>query len=787
MPAKDILDLSHKKFVDLLVDRRRWLVTVVVIATAALAFLIPEMQTDPSLKSGVDTSSQAYHQYRRYVEAFGSEEFILVAIKNEMGAGDPRMLKALAAITSALEARDKIDEVVSIANMYVFQKQGQRYGNYPVLRTVAGDPALPKPVELERLRKALPLTDYLISDDLKTVGVLIRMDDRWRLDPTAVKPLLKDIDRIVGESVPPDTRFTVVGAPLIRRAIVRYNIQTGVVFGILCILVATIVAVYIFKSARVTAITNVILGVCVVWILGLMALLEIPLNSTTALAFGFVPITTIEIVIHMVVRYHIYHRSMPDKAGAVKQTVRWLARPSFICSATTAVGFGTLMVSSIPMVMQFGFIMSLGIMVSYALAFILTPAFLMYMKSLDRPEKTVSVPDWLDSVLISGEKAIFKHHRVFVIFGIGLTLVLFAGTPFIRSDIQLLRMLSDSTPEVQDVKFVEQNLTSATSLELMLEGEAGAFRRPETWKRVMALEKKLLEIPEVVGTDSFLPLMEYLNGTIDPTADSTDDLFAKPTLIPQILVMTSLNPEGQKMRKRFLDEGLDRLRISVRIKNSPSVPLGETIERVQSTADSIMGGVAEAAVTGDLAVLEKQTSRLVRDQVVSMALAVVVITVLMMIQLGSPTLGLICLIPNIPPVAAVFGIMGWFGISLDAVTVFAATVVIGLAVDNTIHFLTQLKLEIKVVEGRDIDTCVRSAYRLTAKQIASWTAVTLLGFLALAASPFRPVVLFGVLGCSALLLGMFGDLIFIQSLILTSPAIRRSISRLIEREMLAER
>jgi predicted RND superfamily exporter protein len=551
--------------------------------------------------------------------------------------------------------------------------------------------------------------------------------------------------------------------------------------------VATIVAVYIFKSARVTAITNVILGVCVVWILGLMALLEIPLNSTTALAFGFVPITTIEIVIHMVVRYHIYHRSMPDKAGAVKQTVRWLARPSFICSATTAVGFGTLMVSSIPMVRQLGFIMSLGIMVSYALAFILTPAFLMYMKSLDRPEKTVSVPDWLDSVLISGEKAIFKHHRVFVIFGIGLTLVLFAGTPFIRSDIQLLRMLSDSTPEVQDVKFVEQNLTSATSLELMLEGEAGAFRRPETWKRVMALEKKLLEIPEVVGTDSFLPLMEYLNGTIDPTADSTDDLFAKPTLIPQILVMTSLNPEGQKMRKRFLDEGLDRLRISVRIKNSPSVPLGETIERVQSTADSIMGGVAEAAVTGDLAVLEKQTSRLVRDQVVSMALAVVVITVLMMIQLGSPTLGLICLIPNIPPVAAVFGIMGWFGISLDAVTVFAATVVIGLAVDNTIHFLTQLKREIKVVEGRDIDTCVRSAYRLTAKQIASWTAVTLLGFLALAASPFRPVVLFGVLGCSALLLGMFGDLIFIQSLILTSPAIRRSISRLIEREMLAER
>jgi predicted RND superfamily exporter protein len=199
-----------------------------------------------------------------------------------------------------------------------------------------------------------------------------------------------------------------------------------------------------------------------------------------------------------------------------------------------------------------------------------------------------------------------------------------------------------------------------------------------------------------------------------------------------------------------------------------------------------MKGIAQATVTGDLAVFAGQTSRLVDDQILSMFLAVVLITVLMMIQMGSVVLGLICLLPNIPPVAAVFGIMGWFGVSLDAVTVFAATVAIGLAVDNTLHFLTQLKREIKLSGSTHIDMCVRSAYRLTAKQIASWTTVTLLGFLALAVSPFRPVVLFGVLGCSALVLGMFGDLIFIQSLILASPPIRNTITKLIEKEMGAD-
>jgi predicted RND superfamily exporter protein len=95
------------------------------------------------------------------------------------------------------------------------------------------------------------------------------------------------------------------------------------------------------------------------------------------------------------------------------------------------------------------------------------------------------------------------------------------------------------------------------------------------------------------------------------------------------------------------------------------------------------------------------------------------------------------LLPNIPPVAAVFGIMGWFGISLDSITVFAATVAIGLAVDNTIHYLTQLKREIKLNPDQGMEECVRRAYRLTAKQIASWSIVTLFGFLALAVPPFR--------------------------------------------------
>ncbi len=196
-----------------------------------------------------------------------------------------------------------------------------------------------------------------------------------------------------------------------------------------------------------------------------------------------------------------------------------------------------------------------------------------------------------------------------------------------------------------------------------------------------------------------------------------------------------------------------------------------------------MKGVAKVAVTGDIAVVAQQASALIRDQIRSMFLAAAIITILMMLQMNSSLLGLICLLPNIPPVAAAFGIMGWFGISLDNVTVFAATVAIGLAADNTIHYLTQLKREIRLNPDQGMEECVRRAYRLTAKQIGSWSVVTLFAFVALTLSPFRPVMFFGILGCSSILLGLFGDLIFLQSLILSSKMIRNTIRKRIDKEM----
>jgi uncharacterized protein len=777
----DKLDLSNRNHLDSIIDYRRFLISIIAVVSIVFGYFALQLKTDPSLKSGLDTSSITYKHYKRFIETFGTEEFSLVVIKTRAGILDSQNLNMVDSLTRKLEQVEGVSEVISLTNLRFFQERAGSFGNFPLFERVQGKI---KPIlqsSPANLRESLPMMNLLVSADLKTVGVAVKVEEKNKYENTIYDKLVRVVDQeLKGNDSAEEYRL--VGAPFIRRAIVDYSIQTGIVFGVLSMIIGAIVSVYVFKSLKVTLVTNFVLGICVLWVLGLMAAMNIPLNSTTALAFGFVPITTIEIVIHIVVRYHLYHQITQNRIDALKKSVRWLARPCFICVATTAVGFGTLMISSIPMVRELGFIMSIGVIISYGLAIITTPAFFSVMKTLDKQESSDVLVDWLERALKRIELFISARSQTIVIFALALSAFLLAGSPRIHSDAQIFRMLDESTKTVQDIRFVEKNLSPAQNLELFLESDPNAFKQPQMWKKVSELEKGIIEIPDVISTDSYDSVLTYLSKITMEKPNDTIDIYSDPKLIPQLLLMTSLSPGGKRITGKYISEDFDKARISILIKNSPDQPIGQTISEVQKIADQVMNGAGKATVTGDLVRVSSQTETLIGDQVESMFIAAFLITIIMMIQLRSFVLGLICLIPNIPPVAAVFGLMGWFGIPLDMVTVFAATVAIGLAVDNTIHYLTQLKREISFHPEMSIEEHVFRTYRFTARQIASWSVVTLLGFLALAGSPFRPVVFFGILGCSAITLGLFGDLILLPALILTSKRIRQTITDICERE-----
>lgn len=782
MSAHDNLNLDTPNFLDFIVDQRKPIMVLVGIVSIFLAFYAFRLETDPSLKTGLDRTTVAFSQYEKFLEIFGSEEFTLIAIKTPKGVDDPQALKLVDSLTGSFEKYDKLTEVISLSNVKLFRQKGDVFGSFNLLDRVDGRIQPPGANELLALRKELPLLALLASEDLKTLGIVVRMDENYKYDFAAYEKILKIMEETFASPEARGFEYRVIGPAFVREAIVQYSIQTGVVFGVLCMLIATIVSVYVFKSFKVTLVTNFILSICVLWVLGLMVLCGIPLNSTTALAFGLVPIATLEIVIHMVVRYHQFFDIVKDKIGAIKLAFRWLARPCFMCVVTTAIGFGTLMISSTPMIRQLGFIMSFGVLIAYALAMVMTPAFFSYMRALDTSEASSGLlVDWLDKLLNRLAGVISRHSKLIVLFGVGLTIFLFSGASRIQIDAQVFRMLSESTKTVQDVRFVEANLVPVHALELLISVREGSFRNPDHWKRIEELERNLAQIKEVSFTDSFLHLLHYLH-RVAGGSNSREELFSDPKLIPQLLFMTSMDEDGRKLIRRYISEHSDKIRVSVSILNPPDVPIDNTIRQIREVSEKALGEDLDFVITGELALISDQTNTLISDQYESMFLAALLIISIMMIQMESFTLGLICTVPNIPPVAAVFGIMGWCGIPLDMVTVFSATVAVGMADDNTIHYMTQLKREIALNPNNDIETNVFRAYRFTARQMVSWSLVIIFGFLALLVSPFNPVVSFGILGCASICMGLFGDLIFLPSLILSSQTIRRTIQRLCKKD-----
>lgn len=777
-------ELSHPSglwygpLIDRLVDHRRIAVLAVVLVSVVLAAFVPRMRADVTLKSGINTDAPEYAQYQEFLKHFENEEYILIAVANDDPARVPALLSALKSITEELERTDIIVQVLSLANLKVFQERKGRFGAYGLIVEEQGEARLSDEQVLRKVRKALPFMDLLASKDGKTFGIMVRMDDRWSYDPPVIAKLVERIETILATYLPPGSEHRMVGAPIIRKAIQRYNKQTAYTFGLLCLAVATAVSYYIFKSLRATVITMIVVGLCDLWILGIMSWLEIKINSTTALAFGMVLISSVEPVIHLVTHFNESYKDVGDKVAAAKNALYLGAGPCLVTSFTTAFGFSSLIVASVPMVRQLGVILSMGPLAAFVLSVILAPAFLIAVKPLPQRVYRSMESDLLSTGFDRTERFVLSHHRFFTAGLLLLIGVMLAGAPFIHSDTQIVRFLTDKTPEIQDMRFVEGRLAPISSLDIMVEAPDNTFKDPAAWKRVRDLERSLKEIPEVVSAESLLSLLEYLHEITSGKEKSADELFTNPKVIPQLLAMTSLSRDGKRMLARHVDDRSSRLHVSVRIKNSPGTTISDTIQRVRSAAESAMNGVGSIVVTGDLAVFEAQASEIVSSQTYSLLLAIGYMTVLLAIQFRSITLGLISLLPQALPQAIIFGTMGWFGIPLDSVTVFAASVSIGLTVDNTVHYLTQLKRVIRSgAYAGNVTDCLREAYKVTARAMISNHAVIFFGFAMLLISPFRPVIFFGVLGSLAILFSLVGDLVFMPSVILTSSLIRRMLTR----------
>ena len=734
---------SFKHISTLLVEKNRLL--MIFATLASLAFFIPASQVgiEDAGVSFTNTNSEKYEDYKAFIRSFGTDDYILLAIRSGRSISDPEVKTKIVQVHEALNSMESVLEVIDLSSIQASD-----------LLKPLGIDTIFNPETILKFHLIIPGLARMVSRDLKTLAFIVRINNE-KINGFAFEKHLKKMKHIIAGTFPEYPHCYAVGIPVLRSAFERYNLYNALTFGVLGLFFGMGVAFYIFKTLGAPIMVMVASLTSLVWTLGFMGIFKISLNLATGLSFGFILITTATLVIHIVSKYMELAPLYPGRKALTK-TFEIILRPCLMCAFTTAAGFLSLGISPVPMVREAGFIIAFGVILAFILTTITTSFYLLQFPVSGIAHK--SKDDLLEKFKNTHMAMGFTKPKTSLALGIIFLILMGMGIPRIQAVKHLTTPMINSTREALDMSYVEKNISTGHSFSLVLKDKTTQFHSKKFWYDLYQLEKQIKSMPGIQGIDSLTPLIFQM------AINYSSGWMVMPELIfKQIL---SKIPDQEFLRS-YLDPGEQTLRIIVHINASSSDQMETTLEKVIQISKNTMGENMDIYVSGQMILLRTQTSELVSSQLKTLMLALVVITLLIIIQLKSFLLGIMSLVPNIFPMVAIFGLMGWLDIPLDPLTIFAAVISFGLSVDDSIHYLTQLKREITISRAdQRLGECLMKAYQVTSRALISTTAVLFLASLALLFSSFNHVFSLGLLISSASLAALMGDLVLLPAAVL---------------------
>jgi hypothetical protein len=458
---------------------------------------------------------------------------------------------------------------------------------------------------------------------------------------------------------------------------------------------------------------------------------------------------------------HIYHAWLElagehgDPRTLLAHRMTELFSPCLFTALTTMIGMFSLMTCDIPAVQRFGLFSGIGVMLAFFVGVTLVPVALSYLPLPKQRQRRRNRP--LRRVIRQLLRLVFW--RPGLVFA-GALLLCGLALPVlgrIDNNTDLVRFFPEDTLIFRDTMALDREIGGVVPLEFMLARRDGApLLTADMLARLAAWREQIRRHPEVTGTLSLLDLLVPINRAEqgDPHAPLPSDDASMLALVDVLLAL----PE-QDLVGRLVSADQRHLRLSVQLHALGSAATSELCEQLRLEANRIFGEEVSVIATGSYLQISKDSNRLVDNLLRSFIPSLVTIMITLYIFFRSGWLLLAALVPNLVPMAWTAGLMGWADIDLSTGTAMVATVVLGLVVDNTTHFLHRYHLE---RHGYTRPAILRAALGVGPAMIIS-TVVLVLGFWVGAFSSFLPSVYFSLLTGVSLLGALLCDLLVLPS------------------------
>lgn len=721
---------------------------------------VPLVRTAHSTDAMELANSPEIEFYNKFKEIFRNEEFFVIAFEKE-DIFTKENLTLIKEITDKLKNIEEIRDIKSLT--HVDDTVGSR-DTFVVKKFIDKIPE--KKQDLEKLKKQAtqnPLyVNTLISPDARSAAIVVFAYDRPK-EAEYRKHLIAKTQQVLEPYRQAGQQFHLAGWTTTNLSISQYIDRDMGIFVPATYLLIALTVWFVFRSLTLTMLAIMNISVCLASTMGVFGMFGVMMNPVTNIIPPLIMALALSETIHI---FSLMDRrvldAFPDKRQAMASVLKEASLPCFLTVIMSVVGFMSLSVSQIPAIKQFAYMAAVGCVFEFLYAFFLMPPILLFFA----PEKLyrdydTQVQDGFTRV-IQGIHRLVERHNKLIIVAIGI-LMLVAGwfATKIQVDTNLVEYFKKSSPVRISVDFVEKRLGGVNSLDISLQSsEEDAFKDPVNLKIVENIQNYIKSLKSVDVTISLADFVKRMNKSFHREEQRYYTIPDSKKLITQYLLLY-----GSNDIEDYINESYDHARIAVRISEHSSAKQEKLIETIQEYIQKISAPGLDIKITGRSAKEVSTIGAIVQSQVSSLGIAAITITIIMaLVAFRSLFIGLLSLVPNICPLILNFGVMGAFGIPLNTATTLISTVILGLAVDNTIHFLSEYKS--KREKNVPITQAVEDIIFSKGRALLSSSFILCIGFGVMILASFEPIMYFGILSAIIMLIDIVLDMFFLPSLLL---------------------
>ncbi|TNF34035.1 MAG: transporter [Gammaproteobacteria bacterium] len=799
----------------------RSIIILTLIISTFFACYIPQFKLDASADSLVLEHDQALKYYRAIKARYGSDDFLIITYTPQLDLFSDEVIADLQQLKHKLLQLDRVDSVTSILDVPLTQSPPVSLGELSEgIRTLETE-GMDRTLARKEFLSSPLYYNLIISPDASTTAIQVNLKrdeqfftllhQRNALREKQLTTALSHIEEAQLESVSKafldyshslqDQESQLIasvraimdqhrhmasmhlgGVPMIAADSIAYIQNDLQTFGLGVVAFIIVILAIAFRKPRwvlLPMLTCVLAGVIMI---GLLGLLEWRVTVVSSNFISLLLIITLSLNIHLIVRHRELHARHPDhdQYSLIQQTIQSKFLPSFYTAITTMVAFVSLIVSGIRPVIDFGWMMVLGISIAFVLTFTFFPATLLLLK----PGEPAFLRDI--TAKITGALAKFiEHYRISTLIIAAITLTLsIIGVFKITVENRFIDYYKEHTEIYQGMLLIDQELGGTTPLDVVIDAPKWFSEQEMNSSAEDALFPELeLELDSeteagITATSywfnyNMMEQIKHMHEYLDslPETGKVLSIYTTVSMLEQLRDNEDLNDFFLSIiYKRVPDEIRDTLiepymtadgnqiRISIRVIDSDKSLQREALlqEIRQHLIHEIGLEEDQVHLSGMLVLYNNMLQSLYQSQIMTIGVVFIAILAMFIILFKSIRLAVLAILPNMLSAASVLGLMGLVGIPLDMMTITIAAICIGIAVDDTIHYVHRYKEEFPI--DNNYWAAVKRCHASIGRAMYYTSLIITLGFSILAMSNFNPMIYFGLLTGFAMMVALLSNL-----------------------------